>query len=71
MNWQPISTAPKETMDTVLLCWDDGIAAPHYDVGFWHSRERAWCNTHHVLHNQQSHPTYWAPIDPPLTGEDQ
>ena len=25
-------------------------------------REQAWCDTHRVLHNQQSHPTHWTPL---------
>jgi len=61
--WRDISTAPKDGTE-VLLLWHDAEtgAAPMHRVGSWHSREQAWCDTHRVLHNQQSHPTHWTPL---------
>ena len=61
--WRDISTAPKDGTE-VLLLWHDAEtgAAPMHRVGSWHSREQAWCDTHRVLHNQQSPPTHWTPL---------
>lgn len=68
---QPIETAPKDGTPVLLLWFDaETGAAPMHRVGFWHSREQAWCDTHRVLHNQHSHPTHWMPIpSPPTPGE--
>lgn len=61
-QWRPIETYDKQTAPEVLLGWFDPDIpeSPGMQrVGFWHSRERAFCDTHQVLHNQQSHPTHW------------
>lgn len=68
--WQPIETAPKDGTPVLLLWFDaETGAAPMHRVGFWHSREQAWCDTHRVLHNQHSHPTHWMPLPSPPTPE--
>ena len=69
--WQDIETAPKDGTPVLLLWFDaETGAAPMHRVGFWHSREQAWCDTHRVLHNQHSHPTHWMPLpSPPTPGE--
>lgn len=71
--WQPIETAPKDGTPVLLLWFDaETGAAPMHRVGFWHSREQAWCDTHRVLHNQHSHPTHWMPLpSPPTPGENR
>lgn len=72
--WRDIETAPKDGTEVLLLWFDSGTGAtPMRRVGFWHSREQAWCDTHRVLHNQHSHPTHWTslpsptPADEPIT----
>jgi hypothetical protein len=68
--WQDIALAPKgHTTVWVLLGWFD-FGSSMMRVGFWHPRENAWCDTHHVLHNQHSFPTHWMPLPaPPTTAE--
>lgn len=62
-EWKPIETAPKDGTEVLLLWFDaETGAAPMHRVGFWHSREQAWCDTHRVLNNQHSHPTHWMPL---------
>lgn len=66
--WKPIDDDVKKAtslLREVLLGWFDGSSAPMYKVGFWHSREKAWCDSHHVLHNQQSHPTHYMELPAP------
>lgn len=70
--WKPIDDEIKASQQEVLLGWFTSFGfdgqndpAPMYDVGFWHSREKAWCNTHRVLHNQHSHPTHYMPLPAP------
>lgn len=65
-GWQPIETYPKETAPWVQLGWFELPAQDMQQVGFWHSHKKAFCDTHHVLHNQQSSPTHWhALLSPP------
>lgn len=62
----PIETAPLDGTP-VLLCWDDGIAAARFDVGFNLGGGRMWQDTHQWLHNAESWPTHWMPLPkPPL-----
>lgn len=66
-DWQPIATAPRDG-EYVLLGWFELPGQNMRSVGFWHSREKAWCDTHQVLHNERSHPTHWAPLLSPPVG---
>lgn len=68
-HWQPIETAPVGTSTEVLLCWDDGIAAPMFAVGYNLGDGRRWQTTHEWLHNDHSWPTHWMPLpSPPVHG---
>lgn len=65
-RWQPIETAPTGGPVTeVLLCWDDGIAAPRFKVGYNLGDVRRWQDTHQWLHNEHSWPTHWMPLPAP------
>jgi len=67
MNWQPISTAPKD--GTVILLCDVGYAAPEYLIGRWrHDRwwGKATNSGHSIVWNEATHWTY---LTPPLVDE--
>jgi hypothetical protein len=63
-NWRPIETAPKDGSD-IILCWQDGIAAPRFAVGHNLGAGRRWQTTHEWLHNKESWPTHWTPLPAP------
>jgi hypothetical protein len=73
LAWRPIDDDARNSSNELLLArfetfgleWADD-PAPIYYVGRWNRRENAWCDIRNVLHNQQSHPTHYMPIPPPL-----
>jgi hypothetical protein len=65
-TWRPIETAPKDG-PAVLLGWFELPGMSGREVGFWHTRESAWCNYHRVLHNKDYPPTHWMPLPAPPT----
>ena len=65
MNWQPIETAPKDTMKTVLLHTPEGE-----QLGWWCER----LERHLTCEGKElwSDPTHWMPLpEPPKGGDDE
>lgn len=68
MNWQDISTAPKD--GTKIMVWSDNHCWGSPDVAYWGRNHplnpSSWVGGHcHVGHIDQ--PTHWMPLPPAPT----
>lgn len=67
MEWQPIETAPRDTMILAGNSREGYTTLANFD----HDREEWWeANTHWTdAHSAPLYPTHWMPLPPPPEGE--
>mgnify|MGYP007083421361 CR=1 FL=1 len=62
MEWQPIETAPKDTMKSLLLYTSEGV-----QIGWWCEGEKEWLTDEGG--SVWAEPTHWMRLPEPPRGD--